>query len=142
MEKRNYEARNVTDGDPGTRWSSIYKDQEWIVVDLGERHEIGGISLQWENAFGRAYDIQVSNDAKQWTTLFRELHSNGGQDDIPVYAEARYVKLAGLGRGTTNGYSLYALMCMSIFKVMKNRSIPFRPCLSRLRYRLGLAVMP
>ncbi|MEK3824697.1 discoidin domain-containing protein [Paenibacillus sp. FSL K6-1558] len=108
MEKRNYEARNVTDGDPGTRWSSIYKDQEWIVVDLGERHEIGGISLQWENAFGRAYDIQVSNDAKQWTTLFRELHSNGGRDDIPVYAEARYVKFAGLGRGTTNGYSLYA----------------------------------
>ncbi|WKL03216.1 discoidin domain-containing protein [Paenibacillus amylolyticus] len=98
----------MTDGDPGTRWSSIYKDQEWIVVDLGQRQAIGEISLQWENAFGRAYDIQVSDDAKQWTTLYRELHSNGGRDDIPVYSEARYVKLAGLGRGTTNGYSLYA----------------------------------
>ncbi|RPK27968.1 discoidin domain-containing protein [Paenibacillus xylanexedens] len=108
MEKGNYEARNVTDGNPDTRWSSIYKDQEWIVVDLGLSREIGNVSLQWENAFGRAYDIQVSNDAQQWTTLYRELHSNGGRDEIPVYAEARYVKLAGLGRGTTNGYSLYA----------------------------------
>lgn len=107
MEERNYLAQNVTDNSRDTRWSSVYKDQEWIYVDLGEIRQIGRVSLQWENAFGRAYDIQVSDDAQEWTTVYRELNSSGGRDDIPLYAEARYVKMAGHGRGTTSGYSLY-----------------------------------
>lgn len=107
MEERNYLARNATDGNPDTRWSSIYKDNEWIYVDLGAVSEIGSVSLSWETAFGRAYDIQVSDDAQSWTTVYRELNGSGGRDEIPVYAQARYVKMVGHGRGSTNGYSLY-----------------------------------
>ncbi|MCM3697977.1 discoidin domain-containing protein [Paenibacillus macerans] len=107
MEERNYLAKNATDGNGDTRWSSIYADNEWIYVDLGQSSEIGSVSFKWEAAFGRAYDIQVSDDAQNWTTVYRQLIGSGGTETIPVYAKARYVKMAGLGRGSTNGYSMY-----------------------------------
>lgn len=107
MEEKNYLAINATDGSNDTRWSSVYKDTEWIYVDLGESREIGSVSFNWEAAYGRAYDIQVSEDASQWTTVYRQFNGSGGRETIPVYAKARYVKMAGLGRGSTNGYSLY-----------------------------------
>ncbi|MUG68452.1 coagulation factor 5/8 type domain protein [Paenibacillus campinasensis] len=107
MEERNYAARNATDGDPGTRWSSVYTDTEWIYVDLGEVSEIGSVAFHWEAAYGRAYDIQVSNDAREWTTVYRELNGSGGKDVIPLYTQARYVKMAGIARGSANGYSLF-----------------------------------
>ncbi|CAM4522204.1 coagulation factor 5/8 type domain protein [Paenibacillus macerans] len=107
MEERNYLAKNATDGNGDTRWSSKYADNEWIYVDLGQSSEIGSVSFKWEAAYGRAYDIQVSDDAQSWTTVYRQLTGSGGTETIPVYAKARYVKMAGLGRGSTNGYSLY-----------------------------------
>ncbi|MUG88214.1 coagulation factor 5/8 type domain protein [Paenibacillus timonensis] len=107
MEEKNYLAIHATDGSNDTRWSSVYKDNEWIYVDLGETREIGSVSFNWETAYGRAYDIQVSEDASHWTTVYRELNGSGGRETIPVYANARYVKMAGLGRGSTNGYSLF-----------------------------------
>lgn len=107
MEEKNYLAKNATDGNKDTRWSSIYKDNESIYVDLGQEYEIGSVLLNWEAAFGRAYDIQVSNDAKHWTTSFRQLNGNGGKETIPLYAKTRYVKMTGIGRGSSNGYSLF-----------------------------------
>jgi endo-1,3(4)-beta-glucanase len=107
MESKNYAAAGAVDSSRDTRWSSVFKDNEWIYVDLGETKEIGGVVLDWETAYGRAYDIQVSSDAQDWTTLYRELSGNGGREEIPVYANTRYVKLAGIGRGSSNGYSLY-----------------------------------
>ncbi|WP_068785473.1 discoidin domain-containing protein [Paenibacillus phocaensis] len=107
MEEKNYLASNATDGSNDTRWSSVYKDNEWIYVDLGDVSEIGSVSFNWEAAYGRAYDIQVSEDAEHWTTVYRQINGSGGRESIPVYAKARYVKMVGLGRGSTNGYSLY-----------------------------------
>ncbi|MCM3629784.1 discoidin domain-containing protein [Paenibacillus glycanilyticus] len=107
MKEINYLANNATDGNKDSRWSSIYKDKEWLYVDLGQISEIGSVSMNWEAAFGRAYDIQVSDDATHWTTIYRQLNGNGGKETIPVYAKARYVKLAGIARGSYNGYSLF-----------------------------------
>lgn len=104
---KDYLAANATDGDSGTRWSSAHKNNEWIYVDLGKTSEIGGIALNWEAAYGKAYDIQVSDDARNWTTIYRELWGSGGKESIPVYANARYVRILGIARGSEHGYSLF-----------------------------------
>jgi len=96
----------VTDGDPATRWGSIHQDEEWIYVDLGTQKTIGTVRLNWEAAGGRAYDIQISNDAINWTTVYRELRGNGDMDEIPLYVNARYVKMQGIARLTSWGYSM------------------------------------
>lgn len=96
----------AVDGDMNTRWGSNHTDQEWFYVDLGSVKEIGTIRMEWEGAAARAYDLQVSNDGMQWTTIYRELRGNGDRDEVQVYAHARYVKVQGIARMTSWGYSL------------------------------------
>ena len=44
-------ADKAVDGYPNTRWSSQYSDPQWIAVDLGSRHVISRVVLEWEAAF-------------------------------------------------------------------------------------------
>src|SRR5258706_14190198 len=60
----------TVDGNGGTRWSSAYSDPQWMVVDLGEVKAIDRVKINWETSFGSAYEIQVSNDASNWTTVY------------------------------------------------------------------------
>ncbi|MCQ4088299.1 discoidin domain-containing protein [Saccharibacillus sp. JS10] len=103
----NYLAENATDGKPNTRWASKYLPDGWIYVDLGKVETIGGVRFDWENSYARAYDIQVSDDAKNWKTIYRQLDGSGKKEQIDLYTEARYVKMQGLARGNDFGYSLF-----------------------------------
>ncbi|MFD2880514.1 discoidin domain-containing protein [Paenibacillus rhizoplanae] len=68
----------AVDGNLSTRWSSNATDNEWLSVDLGSVRTLGRIIINWEAAAGRIYDIQVSNNGSSWTTVYRELHGDGG----------------------------------------------------------------
>lgn len=95
------------DGDPTSRWSSESWDPQWISVDLGSVRTIGTVILNWESAYGKSYDIQVSNDKTNWTTVYRQLYGQGGVETIKVKADGRYVRVYGFARSTGFGYSLY-----------------------------------
>jgi Exo-beta-D-glucosaminidase Ig-fold domain/F5/8 type C domain/Glycosyl hydrolases family 2 len=58
---------NATDGDPGTRWSSAYEDDQWIRIDLGSRVWFDRAVIVWEQAYAKTYTIQVSDDGSDWT---------------------------------------------------------------------------
>lgn len=108
---------NATDGDPKTRWASAYRDDEWIQVDLGSRRTIRRALLDWETASGRDYDIQVSDDAKNWTTAapVRGKPAGARVDDLtfaPV--TGRYVRMRGITRTSTFGYSLRGFEVRSV----------------------------
>jgi hyaluronoglucosaminidase len=98
----------AVDGNNNTRWASLYTDNEWISVDLGQLYTINKVVLNWESAYGKQYKIQVSQDGSHWTDVYTELNGNGGMDEIEFNSiEARYVKMQGLKRATNWGYSLY-----------------------------------
>lgn len=99
----------AVDGNKDTRWSSNPTDDEWIRVDLGSVRTLGRVVIDWEAAAGRIYDIQVSNDDNNWTTIYRELHGDGGSLNLPVYASGRYLRMKGIARATTFGYSIFEL---------------------------------
>src|SRR5690349_8519959 len=61
---------NAVDGNASTRWSSAFSDPQWIRVDLGSTQPISRVRLTWEAAYGRSYQIQTSNDATNWTTIY------------------------------------------------------------------------
>jgi beta-glucanase (GH16 family) len=100
---------NATDGNTGTRWSSAFGDPQWIQVDLGQSYNVNHVTLTWEAAFGRAYQIQVSPDAATWTTIFSTTTGDGGIDDLAVSGTGRYLRVLGTARGTPYGYSLWEL---------------------------------
>jgi beta-glucosidase len=97
----------ATDGDPGTRWSSASSDPQWLEVDLGSEQQICSIGILWEDAYGSAFSVQVSNDNATWTTVYSTTTGTGGQDTIPVSVTDRYVRMYGTARGTTFGYSIF-----------------------------------
>ncbi|HEY0607640.1 MAG TPA: discoidin domain-containing protein, partial [Herpetosiphonaceae bacterium] len=102
-------ATAAVDGNTGTRWSSAASDPQWISVDLGAVRTIGRVVLRWEAAYGRAYQIQVSNDGSTWTNIYSTTTGDGGVDDLTVSGSGRYVRMYGTQRATQYGYSLWEL---------------------------------
>jgi hypothetical protein len=103
-------ATNAVDGNAATRWSSVYADPQWITVDLGQPYAVNRVRLNWEAAYGRAYQVQISSDSANWTNLFATTTGDGGVDDLTVAGTGRYVRVYGTQRGLTQyGYSLWDL---------------------------------
>jgi len=98
----------VADGDNGTRWASRGGDNEWIYVDLGEQKIVNGVGLNWEDAYAKAFKVQVSGDAQYWKDVYTTVDGHTGMQDITFTEEsARYVRVLGVERGTWWGYSLW-----------------------------------
>jgi F5/8 type C domain/Domain of unknown function (DUF5668) len=100
-------ASHAVDGDPETRWSSAFRDPQWLTVDLGTVAEITKVRLRWESAYAKDYEIEVSNDESAWTTLKSVTDGDGEIDEFDVAATGRYVRVRGTRRATPYGYSLY-----------------------------------
>ncbi|WP_030902337.1 discoidin domain-containing protein [Streptomyces sp. NRRL F-5126] len=100
-------AADAVDGDLTTRWSSDWSDPQWLQVDLGAPTSFHHVQLAWETAYAKAYDIQTSDDGRNWTTVKSVTDGNGNVDDLDVDGTGRYVRVTGTSRGTGYGYSLY-----------------------------------
>lgn len=65
---------NAVDGKVDTAFTSYQGEaDQWIYVDLGDEYDIGRIITRFNEDGGKIYDVQVSQDAKHWTTVHREL---------------------------------------------------------------------
>ncbi|WEK55864.1 MAG: discoidin domain-containing protein [Candidatus Cohnella colombiensis] len=98
-------ASQAVDGNDSTRWVSNASDDQWIYVDLGSVRTLGRVIINWDNA-GRTYDLQVSNDATNWTTVFREMNGDGEPINLPIYASSRYLRMKGIIAVSSSGYSI------------------------------------
>ena len=107
QENTSFPASKAVDGNTGTRWSSGFSDPQWIYVDLGATHAISKVVLNWEPAYAKAYQIQTSNDATNWTTIYSTTTSTGGVQTLNVSGSGRYVRMYGTQRATQYGYSLW-----------------------------------
>lgn len=97
----------AVDGNAGTRWASQQSDAQWIYIDLKAQYNITKVVLNWEVAYGKAYKIQVSNDAVTWTQIYTTTTGVGGKETLNIAGTGRYVRMLGVTRGTVYGYSLW-----------------------------------
>jgi hypothetical protein len=106
-----YPAEYAVDGNSTTRWSSEFSDPQWIQVDLGDSYDIPEDVLNWEPSYGVAYEIQISSNGSNWTTVYSTTNGIGGTEDLSVSGSGRYVRMYGTSRaviyGASYGYSLY-----------------------------------
>ncbi|MFI9389000.1 beta-1,3-glucanase family protein [Kutzneria sp. NPDC052558] len=106
-ENASFGAANAVDGNTGTRWSSAFSDPQWVEVDLGATATLNQVVLNWEAAYGKAFQIQASADNATWTTLYSTTTGAGGTQTLTVTGSGRYVRMYGTQRGTVYGYSLW-----------------------------------
>ncbi|MFG2044498.1 discoidin domain-containing protein [Dactylosporangium sp. NPDC048998] len=100
-------AANATDGNTGTRWSSAFSDPQWLQVDLGATSTVDQVTLVWETAYATSFQVQISADAANWTTIYSTTTGAGGTQTLAVAGTGRYVRMLGLVRATQWGYSLW-----------------------------------
>jgi len=92
VESSSHGAALAVDGDTTTRWSSAFSDPQWIYVDLGASHTVNRVLLNWQSAYGKAYQIQTSTNASTWTTVYSTTTGDGGIDDLSLSGSGRYVR--------------------------------------------------
>lgn len=100
----------ATDGLLDTRWSSRFRDGEWLSIDLMKEYMVNRVKLYWEAAYATHFDIQLSTDGVEYTTVYTATNAQGGTQDInlptgPV--DARYVRILCQQRNTGYGASLW-----------------------------------
>jgi hypothetical protein len=100
-------AASATDGNSGTRWSSAFSDPQWLQVDLGATHTINKVTLNWEAAYAKAFQIQTSNNGTTWTNIYSTTSGTGGNQTLSVSGSGRYIRMNGTQRATQYGYSLW-----------------------------------
>lgn len=101
----------AVDRNYNTRWSSEHYDPQFIIVDFGTPQQVKRIDLQWETAYAKSYQIEISGDKKKWKQIFYQKDGNGAKDTILLEQpqNGRYLRLVCLERGTEWGYSLWEL---------------------------------
>jgi hypothetical protein len=102
-------ASNATDGSQTTRWSSAFADPQWLQADLGTPQPVCQVVIHWEAAYAKAFQIQTSNDAVNWTTIYSTTAGTGGTQTLNITGTGRYIRMYGTTRATPYGYSIYEL---------------------------------
>ncbi len=103
-------AKYAVDGDFETRWASSGSNNQWLMIDLGEKLEFDQITLYWETAYSNRYRIEVSSTgtADADFTVIKQVKGAGGQETLdfdPV--SARYVRIHCETRASDRGNSLW-----------------------------------
>ncbi len=103
-----YGPERAMDGDPATSWRSGGAGPAWLEIDLGEKREFGGLTIQWEpGRFAGRYRVETSDDRMDWTAARAVEEGNGGRDDLFLpESESRYLRLTMLAAGGSEGFGI------------------------------------
>jgi hypothetical protein len=98
----------VFDNNCATRWSSPASDPQWLEIDLNRISTVTGFTINWENAYASGYKISTSVDKQKWRQAYLTENGDGKIDDIFINpVNARYIRLDGIKRATSWGYSIW-----------------------------------
>lgn len=107
-------AAKAFDGNQTTRWSSRFRDNEWLAVNLEDCYLLTSVRLYWENAYATAYDIELSDDGENYTLAKAVTGAEGGVQNIDLRINgepvpAQYVRILCKQRNTGYGASLWEM---------------------------------
>lgn len=99
---------HAVDGRADTHWRGSFLDAAArpLLLDLGRVREFGGLGLVWSSDFAADYEVELSDDGREWRRARRIEGGNGGRDWIALpESEARYIRLVPAG-GPGDAYAL------------------------------------
>ena len=96
-------------GDGSGFWSSYFKDDEWVILDLKKVFDITDISLIWQTSCLK-YECLASLDGEKYTRLYEKNGYEYGNNSYSVNTKARYIKFNFIKRFDKKyGFSLYSI---------------------------------
>ncbi|MGH7598227.1 MAG: fibronectin type III domain-containing protein [bacterium] len=88
----------IVDGNRSSNWMSAHLLDagvtQWLRIDLETPQTFNRVAVKWLVYFAKSYEIHVSNDDVNWTTVYSDNAANGGTDYFGFPEQtARYVRL-------------------------------------------------
>lgn len=93
-----------------TNWRGA-GEAEWISINFNHRKEIGGLVIDWDSVnYALAYNVQFSDDGKDWITAYTVENGNGGKDFIYLPEnDACFLRVMFTKSAAGRGYSIRRL---------------------------------
>ena len=91
-----YPPQFAIDGKLETRWASksFAGGPEWLQIDFGKPVSVKSLIIHWERAYAKHYQIQVSDDGRQWQTLHECADGAGEKETISgLSGKGRYLRV-------------------------------------------------
>jgi len=86
----------AVDGNAKTRWASVvFSDKpQWLQIDFGKTVPVEKLVIRWETAHAVAYQLQLSDDGRNWQTLHESQDCKGGREVITgLSGKGRYFRV-------------------------------------------------
>lgn len=104
---------NLTDDTPASRWSSGgTQAEQWVSLDFRSSITFNTVAITWENAVPGSYQIQVSDDANQWKSVFTGDANPGRAAASFPDVKARHLRVMMSKPKTQWGYSIHEIEVM------------------------------
>ncbi len=97
------------DGNSITNWMSAgNSEREWLAIDFQKPRELGGLVIDWEkDDFAAQYEVELSDDGKEWTTAYSVTNGNGGRDYIYLpETDTKFLRLHLKKSNRSRGYGV------------------------------------
>lgn len=113
LESENLRGELIADGDPSTRWSSRFEDNQWIVIDLRESVEMRSLSIVWNTAAAARYTVEASLNGADFEPVETREGDPSEQTEVIAFErpiEARAIRLMLHERTTGWGFSIHEVL--------------------------------
>ena len=98
---------NAVDGSTNSAWISASGSSQWIYVDLGASLPVASARITWGAGYAKAFQIQSSNDATNWTSIYATSGATGGVFNASFSpTTTRYVRLNCTQSSGAAGYGV------------------------------------
>ncbi|HEV8538450.1 MAG TPA: discoidin domain-containing protein, partial [Bacteroidota bacterium] len=86
-------------------------EQEWLSINFNYLKEIGGLVIDWDSIdYASSYEVQLSDDGKDWASVYTVANGNGGRDYIYLpEKDARVLRINFTGSRNGKGYRIARL---------------------------------
>ena len=105
-----YTPELALDGDMQTRWASgpAGKEPAWLEIDFGRQVAVHEMTIHWERALAKEYEIRLSMDRKTCQTLHRHSDNAGGKNRLTgLSGHGRYLRIVCCQPGQWGLYSIW-----------------------------------
>jgi hypothetical protein len=99
----------VFDADLNTSWrSKPQPESQYLLIDFIKYREFGGLIIDWDDLdYAKKYEVQVSNNKKEWTSAYQVNSGKGSRSYIYLKDyDSRYLKIRFLKSNRGSGYAI------------------------------------
>lgn len=106
---------NIVDNNNSSSWQASSTKDEYVIIDLGDNYLVDGLSIIWEVANAKDYDVKVSKVNSNWQSVnpvyqFVNGVSGNRTDELRFNSvEGRYIRLELKTGSTQWGFRIYEL---------------------------------